>query len=126
MATFFLFSCSDDNSGNDDNSIGESGTTVKYVVTATAPVITGIEYRLPNGTYDEVSSPDSDWSQTIAVERPFNASLFAHFMNNTTSTQDYTLSIYVNNQLMRTVEGHVAPSSSVNDSAVLDVPAQSN
>lgn len=116
-----LIACSDDIDSPQNPINNDQHADVKYAVMASSDIVATVQYRLAIGTYADAENPDGDWAETVPVVRPFNASMFVQFENNSTTTQEYTLMIYVDDELAYSKEGFAAPSTVKNDSAVLDL-----
>lgn len=92
---------------NDD---GPSGTKVRYKVMTSGDILTSISFRGRDGELIGVpiSSVSNEWGKTIFVQPPFNADLTVGFDNQTDASQDYTLTIYVDDVIVETVPGTVS------------------
>ena len=119
-----FLSCSDDDNAADSddgngngNGNGNQETVVRYVVTAPTDIVSNVQYRVASGTYSTDSNPGANWSQEVIVPRPFNASLFVQFANSTASAKQYTLEIFVNDELEYSKSGSVAGTMTSTDSA---------
>lgn len=84
-------------SGDDE----ASKTNVKYLVTSTSEMITGLTYRNASGEMAEAvtDAPLIEWTRSINVDLPFDASLEVETTNGETEAAQYDLAIYIDGEL---------------------------
>lgn len=112
--------CSD----NDDSPQNHHPTDaeVKYAVTASADIISTVQYRLPTGDFADDDAAPADWAHTVTAQLPFNAAMFVQLSNATSLPQTYSMMIYVNDTLAQTKSGSVAAAASAGDELSLSLP----
>ncbi|KGO94200.1 hypothetical protein [Flavobacterium subsaxonicum] len=101
-------SCSHGDESEDDDNV-----FIQYRINVAEPVIAGVIYRDATGNLitEEGTSVAAleEWYEFEHVEPPFNAHKQVRFVNNGAQPVPYTLSIFVEGELIKTEEGHVAP-----------------
>lgn len=97
---------------NDDDEPKDDRTAIQYRITVDEPIIAAVKYRQADGTMVAETNPThttQQWFTTEYVEPPFEAEKHVHLVNGGNIHVPYTLSIYVNGDLIKTHEGTVPP-----------------
>ena len=113
-ATLAFASCS--------SSDGDSKTKVKYEIHTETNMTTSIMYRDASG--DMVQGLEDiilDWDKTVNVDTPFNAHIDVVFMNPTSASEEYMISIYEDGEMVDHQMGMISPNSTTTESADFDI-----
>ena len=97
---------------NDDDEPTDYKTAVQYRVTVDEPIIAAVQYRQADGVMVAETDPThtaQQWFTTEYVDPPFEAEKHVHLVNNSLAHVPYTLSIYVDGDLIKTEKGTVMP-----------------
>ena len=104
------------------SSDSDSKTAVKYEIQTDTNMTTSIMYRNAEG--DMVQGLDDiilDWDKTVNVETPFNAHMDVTFVNASSNTENFMISIYEDGEIVDHQMGSVPPNATISQSVDYDI-----
>ena len=97
---------------NDDDEPKDDLTAIQYRITVDEPIIAAVKYRQADGTMVAETDPThtaQHWFTTEYVQPPFEAEKHVRLINTGDAHVPYTLSIYVDGDLIKAHDGTVPP-----------------
>lgn len=114
LVCFLSLSCELTEDDDSYDPPGPDGILVEYRVTASTGMITKVRYhtRLENLETVTLGNHPAEWSKAMHAPPPFDALLQVDFNNTTASPQNYTLEIFVEDELAASASGFLASNNS--------------